>query len=175
MSATESLPEAESAGSLHELDAPPWRRVESTITATASDLRTLYDGRFAPLDLTLSLASLLCYVDDFGPVTQTRAADHLRQGRAVTGTQIDRLEARGLIERLPDANDRRVWLVQLTDAGRALAKQAIEIDVVVRQELRAGISRAERQALAKVLVRLQQNISTALAATTEYPDDPGSK
>lgn len=148
--------------SLHELDAPPWRRVESTIISTAGDLRALYDQRFASIDLTLSLASLLCYLDDFGPVTQTRAADHLRQGRAVTGNQIDRLESKGLIERLPDSNDRRVWLVKLTPEGERLAAAAVEIDVVVRKELRAGVSREERQALANVLVRLQQNISQAL-------------
>ena len=147
---------------LHELDSPPWLRVESTIISAAGDVRRLYDHRFATIDLTLSLASLLCYVADFGPVSQTRAADHLRQGRAVTGTQIDRLEERGLIERLPDPNDRRVWLVQLTKSGKALAAKAVEIDVVVRKELRSGIPREDRQALANVLVRLQQNISAAL-------------
>lgn len=151
-----------SAGSLHELDAPPWRRVESTIVSTASAIRALYNQRFAHIDLTLSLASLLCYLADFGPVTQTRAADHLRQGRAATGTQIDRLEARGLIERLPDSSDRRVWLVRLTQSGAELAKAAIEIDLVVRKELRSGIPREQRQALAKVLVHLQDNISAAL-------------
>ncbi len=160
MSTTDS---AITDSSLHELDAPPWRRVESTIVSTAGDLRALYDQRFAAIDLTLSLASLLCYLDDFGPVTQTRAADHLRQGRAVTGNQIDRLEARSLIERQPDSTDRRVWLVRLTPEGEQLAAAAVDIDVVVRRELRAGVSREERQALANVLVRLQRNISAAMS------------
>jgi len=167
MSDTDSVPGA--SDRLHELDAPPWLRVESTIVAAAADIRGLYDERFAPLDLTLSLASLLCYVADYGPVSQTRAADHLRQGRAVTGTQVDRLEARGLIERLPDPNDRRVWLLQVTAGGKDLAAEAIAIDVVVRKELRAGISREERQALANVLVRLQQNTSAALSADKTTP------
>ena len=154
----------------HELEAPPWRRVESTILAAASDIRRLYDERYADLDLTLSLASLLCYLADFGPVTQSRAADHLRQGRAVTGTQVDRLEARGLVERHTDPSDRRVWLVDLTDAGRDLARRAIAIDIEVRGALRTGVSRAERQALARLLVRLQHNIADALDDGT--PDIP---
>ena len=149
----------------HELEAPPWRRVESTIIAAAGDLRALYDNRFGEIDLNLNLASLLCYLGDFGPVSQTRAADHLRQGRAVTGTHIDRLESSGLLERLPDPDDRRVWLVQLTDAGRQAASEATAIDVVIREELRAGISREERQALANVIVRLQQNIASAQQGT----------
>jgi len=164
MTIAESAVTSSIGPSSHELDAPPWRRVESTIASTASDIRALYDHRFAKLMLTLSLASLLCYLEDFGPVTQTRAADHLRQGRAATGNQIDRLEARGLIERLPDSADRRVWLVQLTPDGKKLAAAAVEIDIVVRRELRAGVSREERQALANVLVRLQENISTALSS-----------
>ena len=158
---------------MHELDAPPWRRVESTIVSAAGDIRRLYDERFASLDLTLSLASLLCYVADFGPVSQTRAADHLRQGRAVTGTQIDRLEERSLVERLPDPNDRRVWLVEVTAQGKELASDAIEIDQVVRKQLRAGIPREDRQALANVIVRLQHNISAALH--TEDSTQPGEE
>ena len=162
MTITDPPESTETSKRLHELDAPPWLRVESTIIAAASDIRRLYDDRFASLELTLSLASLLGYANDFGPVSQTRAADHLRQGRAVTGTQIDRLEERGLLERLPDPDDRRVWLIKVTKAGAELAAKAVEIDEGVRKELRAGIPREDRQALANVLVRLQHNISTAL-------------
>jgi DNA-binding MarR family transcriptional regulator len=156
-----------SATNLHELDAPPWRRLDSTILSVSSDIRALYDERFAALELSLSLASLLAYLGDFGPVSQTRAADHLKQGRAVTGSQIDRLEKRGLLERLPDANDRRVWLVKLTDSGEELVKKIIDIDETVRAELRNGVSREERQLLASLLLRLQSNIATARMGETE--------
>ena len=160
-----------SATNLHELDAPPWLRLETSILSVAADIRSLYDERFAPMDLTLSLASLLAYLGDFGPVSQTRAADHLRQGRAVTGTQIDKLEARGLLERLPDPSDRRVWLVQLTEPGRELVREIIEVDKVVRSELRTDVSREERQLLASLLMRLQSNIATARSGGNE-PDQP---
>jgi hypothetical protein len=101
-------------GESHELDAPPWLRVESTLMATAQAIREAYDVRLAPIGLTLSLASLLSYIAEFGPVNQTRAAEHLGQGRAATGAQVDRLQALGLIERRPDPDDRRVWMVAIT-------------------------------------------------------------
>ena len=126
--------------------------------ATANAIRTAYDDRLAQLGLNLSLASLLSYVGDFGPVNQTRVAEHLSQGRAVTGTQIDRLERDGLVERRPDPTDRRVWLVAITDAGIRTAEAIADVDRVLRAELRAGISRADRQTLAATLVRLQQNL-----------------
>lgn len=150
----------------HELDAPPWLRVESTLMATANAIRAAYDERLAPLGLTLSLASLLSYITDFGPINQTRAAEHLDQGRAVTGTQVDRLESLGFVERRPDPDDRRVWLLAITESGIELAASIAEIDRVLRAELRAGISRAERQALAAVLVRLQQNLHPSTPATS---------
>lgn len=126
--------------------------------ATANAIRAAYDQRLAPLGLSLSLASLLAYIRDFGPVSQTRAAEHLDQGRAVTGTQVDKLQALGLVDRLPDPDDRRVWLVAVTDAGRDLAGRVGEVDAVLRAELRAGISRADRQTLAGLLLRLQGNL-----------------
>ena len=142
----------------HELDAPPWLRVESTLMATANAIRGAYDQRLAPLGLTLSVASLLAYICDYGPVNQTRAAEHLDQGRAVTGTQVDKLEGLGLVERQPDPDDRRVWMIAITEPGRALAARIADVDAVLRDELRDGISRSDRQTLAGLLIRLQQNL-----------------
>ncbi|MFP5486779.1 MAG: MarR family winged helix-turn-helix transcriptional regulator [Acidimicrobiia bacterium] len=153
----------------HELDAPPWLRVESTLMATANAIRAAYDARLAPLGLNLSVASLLSYIRDFGPVSQTRAAEHLDQGRAVTGTQVDKLQALGLVDRLPDPDDRRVWLVAITDAGRSLADRIADVDAVLRAELRDGISRADRQALAGLLLRVQHNLRDTSRPTSQ-PD-----
>ncbi len=119
MSQTNSMSETGGGEPSHELDAPPWLRVESTLMATATAIRDAYDCRLAPLGLNLSTASLLSYVADFGPVNQTRVAEHLGQGRAVTGTQIDKVEALGFVERRPDPSDRRVWLVAITPSGAA--------------------------------------------------------
>ena len=145
----------------HELDAPPWRRVESTLMATANAIRACYDERLAPFGLTLSTAMLLAYVNEFGPVNQTRAAEHLGQGRASTGAQVDRLESLGLIERRTHSDDRRVWMLAVTQAGAGMAARIAECDAVLRAELRDGISRDERQQLAQLLVRLQENLLAA--------------
>lgn len=137
--------------------------------ATANAIRAAYDERLAELGLTLSLASLVAYVRDFGPVTQTRAAEHLGQGRAVTGSQIDRLEASGVVERRRDPDDRRVWMVAVTDIGRSLADRIDEVDAVLRAELRDGIPRSDRQTLAGLLVRVQHNLRRATPAAAGLP------
>ena len=149
----------------HELDSPPWLRVESTLMSTARLLRVAFDARLAALDLNLTQASLLGYVAEFGATTQTDLADHLGIGRAAIGSVIDRLQSRGLVERQPKADDRRVWMVAITPDGKELADRISDVDRVLRAELRHGIGREERQALAWVMTRLQQNLATAIAQT----------
>ena len=146
----------------HELDAPPWQRVESTIMKTARAIRQAYETRLAPLELNLSQASLLGFLKDSGPLTQTQLAASLGLGRAATGAIIDALERRELVERRPNPKDRRVWLVATTPKGAELAEPVLEIDRALRGDLRSGISRRERQQLAELLVRLQSNLSEIL-------------
>jgi DNA-binding MarR family transcriptional regulator len=150
----------------HELDSPPWLRVESTLMATARLVRTAFDARLTPLDLNLTQASMLGYIAEFGATTQTQLADRLAIGRAAIGSVIDQLESRGLVDRTPNPADRRVWLVAITADGAELATRISEVDALLRAELRRGIGREERQALAWVMTRLQQNLETAIAGST---------
>jgi MarR family transcriptional regulator for hemolysin len=144
-------------------ETPSWRRFEIAIIGTARRLNTAFNDRVEPLDLNLNQASLLAFVVDFGDSTQTALADMVGLGRAATGTMIDHLEARGLLERRPDPADRRVWLVAATDAGRVIVEQFYEIDRALRGELRRGIGRDDRQRLAELLERLDANIDLAIA------------
>jgi len=153
--------------SSHELDAPPWLRVESTIMATARAIRQSYDQRFSDLDLNLSEASLLAYVAEHGALSQTRIAKSLGLGRAATGALIDVLEQRELVQRETDPDDRRVWLVEVTITGKELVEEVYMRDQILRKQLRNGITREERQQLAAVLVRLGNNLASVLAEEIE--------
>lgn len=151
----------------HALNAPPWQRVETTLTATARDIRLAYDQCFEPLDLNLSQASLIGYVSENGAMNQTQLAAALVLGRAATGSVVDQLEARGLVRRVPDPDDRRVWLVENTAEGSRLAVEIIRVDEQLRDRLRTGISRSERQMLADLLLRMSAN---AAPESAEPPD-----
>ena len=142
--------------------APSWRRVEIALIAGAHKVAAAFDHRLAPLDLSLNQASLLAFVNDFGDSNQTELAEMVGIGRASIGTMIDRLEERGLVTRNPDPNDRRVWLVGITDEGAALVERFYEIDAGFQKEIRRDISRAERQQLASLLERLGTNVDAIL-------------
>jgi DNA-binding MarR family transcriptional regulator len=151
----------------HELDAPPWRRVESTLMATARTIRRAYEIRLRGLDLNLSQASLLAFLFETGPITQSRLASRLGMGRAAAGLVIDALERREMIERRSNPEDRRAWLIALRPRGVRVVEPILEIDRTLRSELRIGITRSERQQLAGLLLRLQANLATVLTDTSD--------
>lgn len=148
--------------SKHELDAPPWLRVESTLMSLARGIRRAYDLRLQEIGLNLSEASVLAKAQESGPAMQADLAKHMGVGRAAMGSVVDSLEARGLVERQPKPGDRRVWLVASTAAGEEVAKQINKIDESLRAELRAGISRKERRELTQLLNRLRDNVANVV-------------
>ena len=151
----------------HELDAPPWLRVESTLMSAARGIRRAYDLRFEELGLNLSEAILLAYTEEAGPLMQADLAKHMGVGRAAMGSLIDALENRGWVERRPKPGDRRVWLIAITPSGEQAARQITKIDEKLRSELREGISRKERRELNQLLNRLRENVRKACAEDGE--------
>ena len=148
----------------HELDAPPWRRVDGTLMATARGIRKAYDRGLTDIGLNLPEASLLAYLGEIEPQTQTQLAKRMGSGRAVMGDRIDSLEARGAVRRQPHPTDRRVWLVHITEAGQQLVATINELDETLREQLRAGLSREDRQRLAAILLQIQRNLVAVDAA-----------
>jgi len=147
----------------HELDAPPWLRVESTLMSLARGIRRAYDLRLEELGLNLSEASVLAFAQESGALMQSELAKHMGLGRAAMGSVIDALEGRGLVERQPKPGDRRGLLVVVKPTGDELAKQVTKIDERLRAEFRGGISRKERRELTGLLNRLRENVGKVIA------------
>lgn len=69
----------------------------------------------------------------------------------VTGL-IDRLEKSGCVKRSDHPNDRRVYLVYLTEKGRKVANKALPIVKNLNEQIKEGYSREEVENFKKVLV-----------------------
>ncbi|MET0492880.1 MAG: MarR family transcriptional regulator [Actinoplanes sp.] len=67
---------------------------------------------------------------------------------------LDELQARGLIEREPDPEDRRVRLLRLTPAGRRLHAEVRAAIRAGEERLLAELTAADRRVFLKVLQRL---------------------
>jgi DNA-binding MarR family transcriptional regulator len=68
--------------------------------------------------------------------------------------RIDRLAAAGLVERVPDENDRRGILVQLTPKGLDLVDSIMPEHLANEQAILSPLSAAERKQLAGLLRKL---------------------
>ena len=78
----------------------------------------------------------------------------LRETLVTSGTmtnRVDRLAARGLVERLPDPDDRRGVLVRLTGAGCTTVDGALEGLLSRERALLAGLDPARQSELAGLL------------------------
>lgn len=80
-----------------------------------------YEAAAGRLDLTTIQAKVLVALKE--PMPMHRIAERLRSERSnVTGI-IDRLQARGLVERHPHERDRRIKNIVATEEGRRLADE----------------------------------------------------
>lgn len=83
----------------------------------------------------------------------------LRETMVTSGTmtnRIDRLAARGFVERSPDPGDRRGVLVGLTAVGKRTVDGAFETLLGNESDLLAELTAAERRGLTALLKRLME-------------------
>jgi DNA-binding MarR family transcriptional regulator len=150
----------------HELDAPPWSRVEGTLLTTARAVRQAYDRLLAEVGVNLTEASVLAHLGVDGPLTQTELARRIGTSRAHIGVRIDSLQMKDALKRLPDPSDRRVWRVSLTPAGEELWVRTIAVDRYVRNYLRAGTTAGDRRRLDVLLEQIHRNVDAIPSGPT---------
>ena len=75
--------------------------------------------------------------------------------------RIDRLEKRGLLCRLPDPEDRRSILVELTESGYELIEVAAHTHFRTMEHLTEGLTSEERECLAGLLRKLLVEIEAS--------------
>ncbi|MFF0499410.1 MarR family winged helix-turn-helix transcriptional regulator [Nocardia aobensis] len=72
--------------------------------------------------------------------------------------RIDRMAAKDLVRRVPDARDRRTIRVQLTDHGRDVIDEVMPLHVDNEIRLLSGMNRTELDQLADLLRRLSESL-----------------
>jgi DNA-binding MarR family transcriptional regulator len=92
-------------------------------------------------------------------LTPTALARTLMLSPAGMTNRVDRLEARGLVERQADPDDRRSLLVALTPDGRATVDAAVADHVANEERLLSVLAAHERSSLDRIVRKLVDQFS----------------
>ncbi|TSE35243.1 MarR family winged helix-turn-helix transcriptional regulator [Tepidimonas charontis] len=102
-------------------------------------------------------------------IDQRTLASRIAQDTSTTAGVVDRLQARGWLQRQPDANDRRVRRLVLTPEGQVTLRAVVPAMQRAQARILAPLTPAERalfMALLQRLVRENNDCSRAPAAGT---------
>jgi DNA-binding MarR family transcriptional regulator len=84
-------------------------------------------------------------------LSPTRLGKGLMLSSAGITSRLDRLEKRGLVARLPDPDDRRGVIIELTDRGRELVDAAVDANASSEHQLLSGLEPDELATLEALL------------------------
>jgi DNA-binding MarR family transcriptional regulator len=127
----------------------------------------------AEYDLTWEAFSLIVTLRRAGKPYELRPGEINRQSLLSSGAvtnRIDRVEKLGLVERRPDARDRRGVVVRLTAKGRTLADRAIERQFAELAGVMEDLTKPERAVLGSLLSKLLLSLESDDSVPGVAPD-----
>jgi MarR family transcriptional regulator, transcriptional regulator for hemolysin len=128
-------------------------------------LRVDADKRARQHDMTRAQWGILVWLERQPGISQKELSELLEVEPITVARLIDRLEARGMVERRPDPRDRRIWRLHLRPAARPvladIASQRAEITRMVTTGLDEDTVDAVTEALLRMKVTLVQEAHAA--------------
>jgi DNA-binding MarR family transcriptional regulator len=133
------------------------------------DVSRRYVARFerhaAEVSLTLMQCKVLLHLSKNEGASQVRLCELTDVEPMMMVRILDRMEADKLLERRPHPADRRARRLYLTRKAAPILDEIDRISEVTRNEIFAGVSKADREAFLKVLEHAHENACGLEAAT----------
>lgn len=126
-------------------------------------MRKRFEQRARSLGLTRAQWQVLVHLAQNEGIHQSGLADILEVEPITLLRILDKLEARGLIERRRHATDRRIWLLFLCEAALPLLDVLREFGTLTRGESLEGVREADQQKLFETLTTMKSNLIRACA------------
>ncbi len=98
----------------------------------------------------VSAPQLVCLLTlyEHGPLSPSQIAKHIMVNSSTVTGIIDRLEQKGLVQRIRKSRDRRVINIELTEAGKDLSKHA---PPPIQQKIVDGIARLPEEDINEII------------------------
>lgn len=141
------------------------RQVCFALAVANRSVLTVYRPLLEPLGLTHPQYLVMLALWGEAPMSVKAIAEALQLDAATLSPLLKRLESAGLITRRRDRRDERTLLIDLTDAGWALRREAEKIPPAVVERLGVGLAGLEE--LREVLTRVNEAARRAAHADTQ--------
>lgn len=131
------------------------------ILVTAEMLKKESNRLFAPLGITgaqFNVLILLYAQTEDGTMTQSDLGRLLTVHRSNVTGLVDRLEAQGMVRRMDDERDRRVYRIALTEEGRETARRAEAFYLNKIHALMGGLEPRDWRALSAALEQIRARV-----------------
>lgn len=137
-----------------ELPASMRERVPFLLYRTAQASHALANQMLGEIGLTAREVGILTLISEREPMTQKALGGELEVDRTTMVELLDKLEARGLVERRRHPDDRRAFTIHPTAAGLAVKTDAIRILDQQQEAFLKPLGKRDRAALSDLLNRL---------------------
>jgi len=124
-------------------------------------IRRRFDVRADELGLTRAQWRVLAQLRRRQGINQSTLAEMLEVEPITMVRHIDRLVAKGLVERRSDPNDRRVWKLYLKEEVQPVLDRLREVSELTRGEALAGIPVEQCEQLIDNLLLIKANLAGA--------------
>lgn len=131
------------------------------INDVARIMRTNFDQRARARGMTRAQWLILARVERRPGVSQSELAAICEVEPITVARLVDRLEKRGLLERRPDPNDRRIWRLHNLPAARPFLEEITEYREGLIREIDSRIGCAAREAMVDALLGIRAILTGA--------------
>jgi DNA-binding MarR family transcriptional regulator len=135
------------------------RDLQIQLHDVARMLRTRFDRWAHTYGMTRAQGVILARLHRQPGLSQIEMADLCEVEPITVGRLVDRLEARGLIERRPDPTDRRIKRLHLLPASEPVLAKIEAYKADLDAYLLGGISASDRKTVVEVLLHMKNKLT----------------
>jgi DNA-binding MarR family transcriptional regulator len=126
-----------------------------SVLQAAQCVQDRLEAALVPTGLSLAkLGALRHLAEADEPLALGQLAERIACVKSNVTQLVDRLEADGMVRRVPDPDDRRSVRAQISDLGRQRHLAGMEALAIAEENVVAELSDSEQNALADLLLRL---------------------
>jgi len=139
------------------------RHIGFLISDVARLMRTAFDRRVRKLGLTRSQWLVINRLHRRPGATQSELAEMLEVEKPTAGRMVDRMEAKGWVERRADGADRRVNRLYLTNEADLIQLRLAKISDRTIDDALSRLSAGERDQFSEFTARVKRQLQAMLA------------